>query len=715
LAGEIHGTVAYPGILAPESATMTISHGITPGVCVIRCSPQDVLPAQVGTLVFTDGNETIALPDCRVNQIRWEQDDAGWCWSVEIVDRRWKWRELGAMLGAYNQLDPFGKLLPFTIRAPDELAALCFQAMGEDNYTLNLPPGIAYPGPFVSQPIVNISGVNPPINWNGIPPAQALQQVADMCGCRVVYQWKTNSVLVAPPGAGALLPPGSISRLGPTLKSPETPDSIAIMGAPTRYQVRIPLRAVGKEWDGSYRPIDRLSYAPRVAATPQKVNFTIAFDGVTASITYEIFLGFAQGADPATGATFTKGSSAGDTGATIALALAALINASADPRVRGVVMASAAGSVLSLTAVREGVPFTYASALSGILPRPAGNSITTSITAAAPGGVSWGSCPPPLFATVRATDRLTYAEAVRLAQESVWRCYQVILSKNFLQPALLVPGYGDVERMQQLVLEETQVDQITPQPGDENLIDPLTHQLATVNFYNGYSRDKPAAVYGSVAEGVNTTIHYKNKKINRDEEDQVFVPFSTDPVRYMIVFNSYVYRLDEGFISEPDLTLQTAVQVRDFTTNQVESFLQFLVLPGFQTNTNPRVYQHPDVQLNVTSVYENGELKSWNVLESDPQIRANFYLQSHLKEYLATSGQTVEYNGFRAIDLDGAVQQVTWSLGPDGCSTTASRNTEHSLWVPPYPARRRVEFLDPVRRVDMEPRHRIDMPGGGGT
>lgn len=48
------------------------------------------------------------------------------------------------------------------------------------------------------------------------------------------------------------------------------------------------------------------------------------------------------------------------------------------------------------------------------------------------------------------------------------------------------------------------------------------------------------------------------------------------------------------------------------------------------------------------------------------------------------------------MSLDGANMQVTWEVSGDGCHTTASRNSEHNIYVPQYPARRRAELLSPA-------------------
>src|SRR5678815_906797 len=119
------GRFLWPGVIAPTAGTYTISHGIAPGTAILECLPQDELPAEVGDLVITDDVETIVIPDCKVDKIRKVAKGDGFVWILEILDWRWKWTDLGMIEGWYNQLDQFGKLRPYTIRSPTELATLC--------------------------------------------------------------------------------------------------------------------------------------------------------------------------------------------------------------------------------------------------------------------------------------------------------------------------------------------------------------------------------------------------------------------------------------------------------------------------------------------------------------------------------------------------------------------------------------------------------------
>lgn len=727
--GVPHGVATFPGVGFVESCSGTLSHGITPATFVLRCPPQDNLPASDGTLVITDGVGTIALPGCRFDALKVEFDDRGYYWLLSIVDRRWRWRNLGAISGCYNQFDPFGKLYPWTIRSPTELAVQCLEAMGETNYVINLPEGLNYPGPFTSTPIINITGTNPPVDWKGVPPAQALQQLADQYSCRVIYRWSDDTILITPTGVGNDLPTGGLSvhKQGPSLKNPETPDGIGVMGSATRYQVRLSLYPVGEDWDGSYRPIELLSYAPKPVAFAEgnkqvsQITVTSPSAGVQWIITIDT--------------TVLVVDAPGSTVAASNTAIAAAING--NPNTGALVDAAVANGAVAVTAGAGGAPFSLTvSAEFGEDP-----TITAILLVAStpniggPGALLWQNCYPPLFQGINApTPQLTLQQARALAQKSIYKTYAITNFAPDGSPGIIVPGYGRMLRREQIVLQDTEVDQIVPQPNDANIRSVIQPNAAyNVNFYNGYSRDKPAAVYGQIQAGFNSNngiifveTDAKGNAVPLGEAgltpegSQVFVPFSVDPVRFQISFSNYVYKWINGNVYPADLQLQTGCLVRDPVTNQIDQFVQVQDLGGASA-TNPRIYQHPDIQLNVTATFQTDPLyinygmpTGFSILELDPLARAQNYLAAHALEYLISGGQVLAYNGIIPIDLDGAIQQVSWSVGDGGAETTASRNTEHDAWIPQQPERRRAEFLAPALQPFVAPWPKADMPNGQG-
>ncbi len=72
-----------------------------------------------------------------------------------------------------------------------------------------------------------------------------------------------GSVLVALAGEGEDLPENEfVQTVTFGIDPPDRPDSLKLVGGPTRYQTQFILEAVGEDADGSIVPIDDLSYTP---------------------------------------------------------------------------------------------------------------------------------------------------------------------------------------------------------------------------------------------------------------------------------------------------------------------------------------------------------------------------------------------------------------------------------------------------------------------
>jgi hypothetical protein len=703
MAGERHGIASWPGAIAVASCSYTVSHGISPGSAVLEILPQGNFPDETGDLVIDDGVGKVTIPDCKVDTLRVVKGD-GFTWSIAILDRRWKWRDLGQISGCYNQLDDHGKLRPYTIRSPKELAKLCLEAMGETRYEIDLPPGLtkAQGEQFdLENPawigVTPTTGTNPPVNWVQETPAVALQNLCEQFGRRVIYQLRTDSILIAIPGRGGELPGGSISSEAPSIDSPEVPSGVAVVGAPTRYQARFLLEAVGEEWDGSYRAIDELSYKPNLQG---KVQITRALASTTGTNTFAVYIG-----EPdlsLQGAAFL----ATDSSASAAMtALAAAINASNDPRVAGVVTAEAAGDVLTITGVRIGVSFGVWSTVVEPVDDTA-YFVPELAQAAAPNESTWKYCVPPLFAGVQETDRLTLVDAMRLAQKSVYRTYRLVNGGLNGKGPLVVPGYGPLVRRQQLLLLPTKVEQIHPLPIDPRLQN-VVGQAVIKDFYNGYSRDMPAACYGSTAvlDAPGGARFFWVPSLgfqNTDASQQIYIDFSIDPEQQIVTFSAPVYKSDGAAFLPAEPILETACLIRHKDSNALECYRSAKALSNASGYTNYAFRKYEDVQLNVIVDYgDNNSVTRVRLLEIDAVARAKHYVAGLEAQYLTAAADTRQYNGIVPIDLDGAISQVTWNVGPGGATTTASANTEHAIWIPPYPARRRAEFLRPAMQASL--------------
>ena len=633
----------FPGAAGVESCSYVCSHGISPGVItlVVSLPPTDL--AAFGDLTLYDGVRQITVPNCKVVNIRYSRDGSGQAWTVSLADRRWLW-DAGAISGSYNERDPRDKLVPWTIKSPTELAALCLARMGETGYAVDLPPGLNgsdwndRTDWFETGADAPPTGTNPPTVWEDEVPANALQQLCDRYGRRVVYDPVTDTVAVAPVGAGADLPDDAIESIGVNVSVPKTPAGIGVVGAVVRFQWLGRLDPVGEEWDGSYLPPAQLSYRPPP-------------------------------------------------------------------------------------------PF--------------------------PGALPWDNL---AFGDVRPTDRLDYFQAKARAERSVYRVFRVsnLGVGTGIGPkanSLRVAGYrGPIKRRYQLVLQQTKVEQIAPVVRDPNQV-AKSGVPFLFNYYDGFSRDQPAAVLGSVVNGTVQNVWKADRDDNTPDGQPLAVGFSIDPVRQLVVFDRRVYvkvpfLVDTSkppglvpaykqYVYRPaSLALQTAVVVKDAVTGEPARYRRWRLVrpdgtlgPAEDNAADPARYptgpvvwfRHDDVQMSVLPRYRfspvpppgydpgsglvrvppddwyggtytvaavtRGSLDAAD--SADYARRADYYLAEHAKAFLVKGGVTNTYPGVRPVPMDGAITQTEYTTDGRGPTTVASKNCEVNPHVDPYPERRR--------------------------
>src|SRR5690242_16357043 len=99
------GLAAFGGIKQILSASLTLSHGISPSVCTVEIVPQDPFTlAPFGPLVLSYGSAQIVFPDCRIDRASYRLNAQGFVTSLQIQDRRWRWA-YGSISGSYNILN----------------------------------------------------------------------------------------------------------------------------------------------------------------------------------------------------------------------------------------------------------------------------------------------------------------------------------------------------------------------------------------------------------------------------------------------------------------------------------------------------------------------------------------------------------------------------------------------------------------------------------
>jgi len=238
----------WPGASGVLSAEYTCSHGIQPSVATLLVEQANAAAvSKFGTLTFTDGESTINLKGCRIDQGRLADGQRNIAFLV--LDRRWKW-QYKTISGVYNERDPItGAIKKETKKKPRELVDLLMKALGEDKYGADKFPEI----PERDWPSVE---------WDDSPAAVELENLIQPWGFRVVYRPVPDDVRLCRLGEGDDLPSGGEVQQAAAVDLPETPAKFKLVGRPYNYACAILLEAVGLELNGEVKKLDDLSYKP---------------------------------------------------------------------------------------------------------------------------------------------------------------------------------------------------------------------------------------------------------------------------------------------------------------------------------------------------------------------------------------------------------------------------------------------------------------------
>ena len=237
--------MTYGGLGAVQSGQFTLTRGTSPSVAILMVYPQDGIPPITGTLSITFGSRSLNFRDCLLDSATQQTTGTGQIIECRIKDRRWKWAN-PFVSGEYNVYRDNGELDATTEKTPQQLATLCFEALGETGFEVGALPNDGRPHVF----------------WDYSSAAQSLESLAESYGCRVVLGLDDVARLCRL-GEGASLPIlDSIMSGGDVIDPPETPESIIVVGEPDEFQGDFTLRAVGLDTDGTIKAIGDLSYKP---------------------------------------------------------------------------------------------------------------------------------------------------------------------------------------------------------------------------------------------------------------------------------------------------------------------------------------------------------------------------------------------------------------------------------------------------------------------
>lgn len=580
------GIATFPGIEQIVEAHYTRAHGIQPGAASLTIAPQAGIVGETGDLIFAfegtseNGNSTYIFSGCKLDRMNFQRDTRGLIVRLAVLDRRWKW-EFPSVSGTYNMRHENGELVSDlsqtqalqtanlilnTEMAPQDLATICLEAMGEVDYDVSALPNDA----------------RPLVEWDCDNAARALEDLCELLGCRVVLTME-DTVRICRVGVGDDLPDNlDVQIRSPGVDLPEKPDTIRIFGNRIRVQADLLLEPVGLDIDGQTKPIDQLSYIPKTNGVADYTNIIAPY-----------FLGISD------------------------------------------------------------------------------------------------------------------LKARELAKQSLWRWYRVKVpfTVNLFNnptadsdPALLPVTVKSL--MEIAPLEDMQVDQEV-----ENGLKRFkqawiwgiwgTDSLGYVNGVTTLKTLDPNFMAGELAVSqpvLGTDADFAKKSL-------YFGGFSIDKDRCIVKFSEIVAYMNSKQdansntnkpISAAFLYLRTALCIRDPKTR---AWIRYNKRRDYGTDygTEPKDIRHDDVILNVANRYDptysydpstaavaptGASIISVSHNRSDCDQACGYYLDAAEQHYLAITPEVRTYTGFQVVELDGAIQQVTFSLTAAGATTTIARNTE---------------------------------------
>ena len=304
----------------------------------------------------------------------------------------------------------------------------------------------------------------------------------------------------------------------------------------------------------------------------------------------------------------------------------------------------------------------------------------------------WASCDPNTMGLVQATAELTQLEAIELAKRYVWRTFRVkrVDVATGAAPGPNVGGFGLIDDRKQIVLGSQiffNLKRIDGQPDNEPAyivgsvyIPPIPGAVTSgmVNLAKG--------AFGNTIKGSGVRLPFKPQ---------------VDTARGLVTFDRQLYQnlslppSTAVNIGPPDIAIYTSFSIRSLVGWIPQRFVWGGTLPGqVDLGCPPETIRRPDLVKIVRAIRNSKDLSLASVGNNLDDLipPANYYLEAANQKYEIGAATDRTYAGIVPIDPDGAIQQVTWSVGGGQPATTrVSRNCEHAQYLPSYPERRRNE------------------------
>lgn len=293
-----------------------------------------------------------------------------------------------------------------------------------------------------------------------------------------------------------------------------------------------------------------------------------------------------------------------------------------------------------------------------------------------PRGSGWRAIDIPNFNSI--TDR----KARQFAQESVYRAYRIKV------PFRLPNVKDEVKFLWRILpLHSTQLDKAR--------VDNVLQEL-------------PPWVYGVFFDG--------NSKLTDNEEFQArqrlgdvqAYPngiwkrgFELDVERGVVVMSEPVYRVQQWGGQTPGvamipawLVLRVAVSLRDQDNGAWIHREEPRRIAAKNVDTDPLISVNPEISFKTTQSWQGGKPKVSDN-EKEWKEAAAHYLDAMEQQLEDSEPSAVSYAGFKELKLDGAIQQIAWTVSDRGeARTRAARNTERDTIAVSFKERRLREKLN---------------------
>lgn len=303
----------------------------------------------------------------------------------------------------------------------------------------------------------------------------------------------------------------------------------------------------------------------------------------------------------------------------------------------------------------------------------------------------WETAGPQVNPNLQTAASLGWVNRKMLAQQTVWRWYRVTgrdadgsgqMAK--IPGCVQLPGQRIQALYQILPLNDHQV-QGWYDPANANAFHPFpAYVYGTYNLW-GFPGFLAGMIDPSFPAGTNNSL----------PGSFCVADFTVDREFGIVKFSQQMFLQNaDGSTGPATLTLLTSVSPTTYTSESAIHYARQRVLPGDQHNTGPRVLKREEIVFLSVPTYDgSGNVTAIVDNQAECDREADYILDAIQQEYQTVVAADQTYAGLIVCQPDGAIAQVTWTVGPQGATTRVSRNTEWHPVVPSYRERRLLQQM----------------------